>query len=834
MAFQPQVDQELGIDGTTYRIAEHPAAPDMPYGQEGRQAIVYQLAAEGQEKRALKVFKAHYRLPVLVSLAAKLAPFADLPGLQVCQRTVLSAHKHAELLRQHPDLTYAVLMPWVEGPTWMEVLVEKRPLAPEQSLALARYLARVLAGMEECGLAHCDLSAPNLLLPMLVEGRGVQLVDVEQLHAAELKKPRMLPGGSPGYAHRTAPEGLWTPEADRFAGGVLLAEILGWCNGQVRDAAWGENYFDSQEMQQEADRLHTMMAALQEQWGDGVASLFERAWWSKTLQDCPTFGEWLAVLPEESAEMAEAVVAVEVGADERETGAPGPNTAVPGDDDAVPGVGGTTLESTARSLYQALKEQVTQGNWEEAERLGQALQVLWPGYRDGEDLLEQARQGEKETQHAREEIEQWAAAIRREEDRLSGEREDLEGERRQLVEALRVLKSREEDLRQRRERLSEARGQLDEAGQLLEAHRWQVARERLKSVETMIPQAVAELSAVSAGADAPGSEGELVQQQARDPRWVEHLREVRCMQHPSRESAGWLVRNDTRVMGVAFSPDGTLLASGSSDRRVRIWRIRDGELLQTWEGHTDAVWDVAFSPDGELVASGSKDGTVRLWKVAERKALCTLEGHVHGIGIHTYGVNSVAFSPVGGILASGGNDATVRLWRVPDGNPLLTLEGHLGSMRSVAFSPDGTILASGAHDATVRLWLVEDGRCCRKLKTDEGEVLSIAFLPGGEVLASGTRNGTVQLWRRADGSLLHTLKEHSSLVRSVAFSSDGGVLASGSGDGTVRLWSVTDGRLLRTLREPTDEVQCVAFSPRGAVLAVGAWAGTLRLWKAAG
>ena len=84
MAFQPQVGQQLGIDGTTYRIAEHPAAPDMPYGQEGRQAIVYQLAAEGQEKRALKVFKAHYRLPALVSLAAKLAPFADLPGLQVC------------------------------------------------------------------------------------------------------------------------------------------------------------------------------------------------------------------------------------------------------------------------------------------------------------------------------------------------------------------------------------------------------------------------------------------------------------------------------------------------------------------------------------------------------------------------------------------------------------------------------------------------------------------------------------------------------------------------------------------------------------------------------
>ena len=153
MGFQPQVGDQLAIDSVTYRIAEHPAAPGIPYGQEGRAGIVYQLAVQDGEKRALKVFKARYRLPALVSLADELAPFAELPGLQVCQRTVLSTRRHEELLRQYPDLNYAVLMPWIEGPTWMEILVEKRGLAPEQSLALARRLAQILAGMEECGLA---------------------------------------------------------------------------------------------------------------------------------------------------------------------------------------------------------------------------------------------------------------------------------------------------------------------------------------------------------------------------------------------------------------------------------------------------------------------------------------------------------------------------------------------------------------------------------------------------------------------------------------------------------------------------------------------------------
>lgn len=73
MPFQPQVNQELTIDNVTCWIAEHPAAPGIPYGQEGRQAVVFQLAA-GANRRALKVFKPRYRLPEMVSLAERIAP----------------------------------------------------------------------------------------------------------------------------------------------------------------------------------------------------------------------------------------------------------------------------------------------------------------------------------------------------------------------------------------------------------------------------------------------------------------------------------------------------------------------------------------------------------------------------------------------------------------------------------------------------------------------------------------------------------------------------------------------------------------------------------------
>ena len=196
MPFRPNVNDELILNDVygqnifrSYRIAEHPAAPGIPYGQEGRAGIVYQLipspsaggeglpsplgrGAGGEGKVALKVFKPRFRTPALVSQAEKLAAFADLPGLTVCKRMVLTRTHHADLLQRHPDLIYAVLMPWIEGPTWQEVLLEKRPLTPQQALELGRAFALVLETMEVRGLAHCDLSAPNLLLPALATPRS--------------------------------------------------------------------------------------------------------------------------------------------------------------------------------------------------------------------------------------------------------------------------------------------------------------------------------------------------------------------------------------------------------------------------------------------------------------------------------------------------------------------------------------------------------------------------------------------------------------------------------------------------------------------------------------
>lgn len=314
MLFTPLPNDSININGAQYQFSEHPGLPSgsgIAYGQEGRAGIVYQLVDGKGNNHALKVFKLLYRKPSLVGLSEKLLPYASLHGLTVCDRTVLTAQQYGEPVRQHPDLLYAVLMPWIEGQTWMYVVEERKAISSEQSLALAREFVSILETLEQEGIAHGDLSGSNLIFGGFDAGDiQIELVDVEQLYAPTLACPEEMPGGSPGYAHHRADDNLWQADMDRFAGALLLAEMLGWCDERVRVLSNGETYFGEDELHKENDRFDLMLSVLTERWGEEVAGLLRRAWESDTLAECPTFGEWwIALSPEEESGYDEAIAA---------------------------------------------------------------------------------------------------------------------------------------------------------------------------------------------------------------------------------------------------------------------------------------------------------------------------------------------------------------------------------------------------------------------------------------------------------------------------------------------------------------------------------------------
>jgi WD40 repeat protein len=302
------------------------------------------------------------------------------------------------------------------------------------------------------------------------------------------------------------------------------------------------------------------------------------------------------------------------------------------------------------------------------------------------------------------------------------------------------------------------------------------------------------------------------------------------------------------VWSIAFSPDGFSLASGSEDRKIRLWNLTTGDCFQTLEGHSRRIWSVAYlpqaatlSPIKNLLVSSSDDHTIKLWDPSKHECLQTLQGHLNW-------VNSVTISPQGNLIASGGGDNTVRLWDIDTGKCLQILKEHTRWIWSVTFNSTGQLLASASGDGSIKIWAVNSGECLSTIQVEGGFVSSVAFSPTENLIAGSCGDLAVRIWdftnlanaqestlvsksEEAPIKLLHTLQGHSNRVWSVAFSPQGNLLASGGEDCQVRVWDVQTGDCSKILQGHQSRIQSVAFSPQPSVLASGSYDETVRIWS---
>jgi WD40 repeat protein len=209
-----------------------------------------------------------------------------------------------------------------------------------------------------------------------------------------------------------------------------------------------------------------------------------------------------------------------------------------------------------------------------------------------------------------------------------------------------------------------------------------------------------------------------------------------CPSLPWRESSN---------LPLAFSSDGTWIASGSFDQSIRLWDAASGtELLSPLRGHRDYVISLAFSQDRKYIASGSFDKDVRVWNTTNRETL-PLVGHKGS-------VLAVAFSPDGRQVVSGSSDNTIMVWFAFTGTQSLPpLQGHQKTITAVVFSPDGKRIISGSEDKTIRVWDAKLGtEILPPLRGHSGPISSVAFSHGGRVI-SGSFDNTIRLWDISSG-----------------------------------------------------------------------------------
>ncbi|MGB8346237.1 MAG: ATP-binding cassette domain-containing protein [Ktedonobacteraceae bacterium] len=211
---------------------------------------------------------------------------------------------------------------------------------------------------------------------------------------------------------------------------------------------------------------------------------------------------------------------------------------------------------------------------------------------------------------------------------------------------------------------------------------------------------------------------------------------------PSGKLPAKSASNDSSVWAIAWSPDGTRIASGDALHHVQVWDPLTGKILLTYQKHAGPITALAWSPDGNSLASASDDQTVQVWDATSGKQIQTYTDHAQG-------VRTLLWAADGQSIFSAGADHLIWVWDAANGNPYWLYKGHTAPINAMQWSPDNSKLLSASDDKTVRLW---------------------------------------ENWQSGTGKIIYTYQEHTAPALSASWSGDGTKIASGSSDKMVRIW----------------------------------------------
>uniref|UniRef100_A0AC35FN35 Uncharacterized protein n=1 Tax=Panagrolaimus sp. PS1159 TaxID=55785 RepID=A0AC35FN35_9BILA len=244
------------------------------------------------------------------------------------------------------------------------------------------------------------------------------------------------------------------------------------------------------------------------------------------------------------------------------------------------------------------------------------------------------------------------------------------------------------------------------------------------------------------------------------------------------------------IWSIRINEAGTWIATGATDRTVRVWKTDDGSLLKIFVGHANIVRTLKVV--GDRIISGSRDKTVRIWNMESARSII-LEHEVDGIRHIETG---------NGMIFSGGYEGTIKVWDIESGEFIQALEGHTGRITKMQYDSTQNILVTGSLDSSIIIWDLQSFKAISSIKT-KSKIINLIL--DKNKIYSAHSDSTIKFWNWKNAEQFYEILNHSKEI-STMFLAPFNSLVTHDEKGNVHLWSTIDGKHLCTLYENNDVV----------------------------